>query len=1128
MIGEIVRFEWRYHTRQITFFAASALFFLFGFALTATGYGPDTVHVNSPYSIAQSIAFLSLPAVFLVAAFCANAVVRDREHQMEEIVFTTAVRKRQYLLGRFTGSLLAAYTAFGLSALGMLVAVFMPWQEAGRIGALHAGWYLYALLVFGVPNLLIVAVVLFGVATLTRSVLASYVGAVFVYVLYFVGALLTNSPLMAASKPAEGNAARLASLLDPFALSAFFEQTRTWTPVVRNVRGFELAGNVLLNRLLWIALAMIGLAIVYRVFAFRVVTERGRAVVTPAAEAHASTPYRPLATAPSAWSAWVSATRIEIRSFLFSRPFLVLLALWISLVATEMIGDLSAGEYGVASYPTWGLLFGAMHAPLSIIAFVVLVYYGAEMTWREKTLRMADMLNATPAPRAMFLLSKWAALSVLVLTLLASGIVTGLALQLAKGFVHLQPALLVFAWTEAVPLVLLAGVIVWICESSPQKYVGMFAAIVFIVCIHRGALIGLEHPLLRFATAPELRYSELNGFGHGLVAFHWFMAYWAALAAALLLRKRWLLVAFAALGAWIFWNTNVRNRYENGEDITKWRAAYERTYEPLAALPQPRVTSVSAAVSLHPEARAYGIRGTYALVNESARAIDRVLVTVRRDARKATVSMPHARLMTRDARFGQYVFALDRPLAPNERTELRFELAYANPGFDADNAELAIAENGSYLMSMLTFPGVGYRSSYEIRDAAERRRRGLPAAKKSDPDAESQHDVFTDQWIDLDLEVSTSRDQIAVAPGTLVREWTEGDRRHFHYRSDAKMRNLFTIASARYAVARAQNVELYYDPRHGVNAARMLRAATDSVKLFGESFAPYPRRTLRIAEVPATQPFGGFAVPGMIALTENRAFLIDARDPRRVDLVSRRTAHEVAHQWWGHLLVPADAEGSSMLVETLTKYCELLLLDRKYGDEQVRMSLAFELDAYLAGRADDTAELPLARADRPYLYYRKGSIVMYAIRDLLGEATLHRALRDFIAEEGGPGHLPTTADLLRHLHAVATPQQGALIDDWTKRITLYDLRMESATARRLPGGRYELRLRITTSNVRPEELQVGVYVGDTLRISRHAMHRGMNELTLVVDGVPDSAGIDPNGYRIDGNRSDNWKSVAMK
>ena len=103
MLTDIVRFEWRYHTRQVSFIAAAALFFVFGFALTATGFGPDNVNINSPYSIAQSIGLLSLAAVFILAVFCANAVVRDRETQMEEIVFTTSVTKLPFLIGRFTG-----------------------------------------------------------------------------------------------------------------------------------------------------------------------------------------------------------------------------------------------------------------------------------------------------------------------------------------------------------------------------------------------------------------------------------------------------------------------------------------------------------------------------------------------------------------------------------------------------------------------------------------------------------------------------------------------------------------------------------------------------------------------------------------------------------------------------------------------------------------------------------------------------------------------------------------------------------------------------------------------------------------------------------------------------------------
>ena len=55
VLSEIVRFEWRYHSRQVAFIAASLLFFLLGFALSVTQFGPDNVAVNSPYLVMEGV-----------------------------------------------------------------------------------------------------------------------------------------------------------------------------------------------------------------------------------------------------------------------------------------------------------------------------------------------------------------------------------------------------------------------------------------------------------------------------------------------------------------------------------------------------------------------------------------------------------------------------------------------------------------------------------------------------------------------------------------------------------------------------------------------------------------------------------------------------------------------------------------------------------------------------------------------------------------------------------------------------------------------------------------------------------------------------------------------------------------
>lgn len=150
-------------------FRGGALFAGLGFALTATGFGPANVHINSPYDITQSLGMESLAAVFAIAIFCANSVVRGREHQFEEIVFSTSVEKFPYLFGRFAGSFLAAFTVFSATAVGMIAAELLPLHDASCVGVFSIIPYLWTLLVLVLPGMLVAGVTLFGIATLTRS-----------------------------------------------------------------------------------------------------------------------------------------------------------------------------------------------------------------------------------------------------------------------------------------------------------------------------------------------------------------------------------------------------------------------------------------------------------------------------------------------------------------------------------------------------------------------------------------------------------------------------------------------------------------------------------------------------------------------------------------------------------------------------------------------------------------------------------------------------------------------------------------------------------------------------------------------------------------------------------------------
>ena len=60
--------------------------------------------------------------------------------------------------------------------------------------------------------------------------------------------------------------------------------------------------------------------------------------------------------------------------------------------------------------------------------------------------------------------------------------------------------------------------------------------------------------------------------------------------------------------------------------------------------------------------------------------------------------------------------------------------------------------------------------------------------------------AFDADWINFDATVSTSPDQIAIAPGYLQKEWVENGRRYFHYKMDAPILNIYSFQSGRYAV----------------------------------------------------------------------------------------------------------------------------------------------------------------------------------------------------------------------------------------------------------------------------------------------------------------------------------------
>jgi ABC-2 type transport system permease protein len=445
-------------------------------------------------------------------------------------------------------------------------------------------------------------------------------------------------------------------------------------------------------------------------------------------------------------------------------------------------------------------------------------------------------------------------------------------------------------------------------------------------------------------------------------------------------------------------------------------------------------------------------------------------------------------------------------------------------------------------------PVLGYQPERELELDNERKKYGLNPKERlpdrSDLKARMNNYVSNDaDWVDFRASVSTAPDQIAIAPGYLQREWLEGGRRHFDYAMDSPMLHFFAVLSARYRVQRDRwhdvALEIYYQPGHEYNLERMMQGMKDTLEYCTTQFGPYQHRQVRILEFPRYQTFAE-SFPNTIPYSEGIGFIarVDPDDPKDVDYPYYVTAHEVAHQWWAHQAIGGRVKGATFLSESMAQYTALMVMKRTFGPRQMNRFLRYELDLYLQGRGEERRkEVPLSLVeDQDYIYYRKGSLALYALQDYIGEERVDRAARSFLdAVKFQQPPYTTSLELLGRFRAETPPELSYLVDDLFENITLFDNRATSARYHRRADGKYELRLALSAHKRRADELgnereqplsdliEVGTVdeKGVAVALEKRWFKETESEVTMVLDAAPIRAGIDPLNKLVDRDPDDN-------
>ena len=1182
MFKKLFQFEVYYQLTQRAFPIFALLFLAIGVFVGRQGFAPKGVNFNAVYQVYFYTSIFTLGSVFIIMFFAISAMLKDKQHNMEGLIYSSSIKKSHYFWSRFLGTFIFSVLAFSPFLLGYAIGIHSSSLDPERISDFQLLTYLQPGLYIVIPNIFICSTIVFCVGTLTKNSTATYVSAVFVYMLYFVSSIFLNSPLMAQAVPASPESMIIAAIADPFGIAAFFEQTQYWTPFEKNTQLLSFSGLFLMNRISWILVSIGFLLVTYRLFSFRKITKKVKKEPKANKEEEQLLTYRPinaLNTFKAQKTAFFSLLSIELKSVFRSLPFVAVLLMWLFIVFSELYSTvISGGQYGVSVYPFTNQLIDLFVDPLSIFSLILITFYSSEIVWKERSLNFNNIIDATPVKNWVFFLSKFSALLLLPMILMSTGIIMCMLFQMSLNYTNFEFSLYTsLFYYYGVQLVVYCMIALFVNSLVQHKYMGMGIFGLIVILSLKSGMLGLEHPLTSIGFMPRVSYNNMDGFSDDSILYDHLALFWFALGMLLVLIsfKIWnrgafapfsrklkqlkygwstwqklgytfFILLFIGTGSLVFYNVNIVANYETRNDNLDLRENYERKFKQYEEQKRLVRTSIKTEVAIYPKERMYTVAADYMLKNKSDQPVSELFITERVPLENITIENAH--LVTHDAFYGTYLFQYDHPLQPNDSVRLTFKLKKEIKGYEEDNS---IVNNGTYINRLSDFtPILGYSSGYEITSRIERQIRNLP--KREEEDNSDTHIVLEDFKIEkvrFETIISTSSDQTAISSGNLLKQWSDNNRNYYHYKTSQKILPEVGYFSANYetkkTIHKGISIEQYYDANHEYNIEDIENSVKETLDYCQENFGDYAFDHVRIAEVPSSWPFGGFAHPGTISMVEDRLYLSDVSKEETFNVVAKRVIHEVAHQWWGHTLSAKPVAGGSLFIEGFAKYTEAVVLEKMYGKRALYTLSENTRSRYFSGRSfDGDIEPPVYLVDdQGYIAYGKAYTVLMALRDLIGEKQVNNIIKTITDRHRYINKLEVNSiEFLDEIYKATPTEFHVLIDDWFKKVITYDLGIEDSSYKELTNGTYEVTVNIRAKRFETlaegetkkiaidEPIKIGIFATHPSEVKNDSsilfyesndINKEMTEIKIIVNEKPSYIAIDPYGTRSDENLTDN-------
>ena len=1187
MFKEIFLFELKYVLRKPAVYIYFSVLFLLtlmiGFTISGlfeTTRSDSNTVANSALAVGSILlgttsSIFSILISVLIISISATAIQKDYQYNMHALFFTKPITKAAYFWGRFGAAILATLFVFTGLLLGFMIGI-LPGLDSPVMGPFKFINFLQPFLLFTIPNVLFLGILFFSLTTYLRTTMAAYIVAIVLMMVQILSNTIT----------AEIDNKMLAAILEPSGASALQYITEYWSPVEKNSRLIPFEGALLYNRLLWLGIAIVIGGLSYRGFSFTqslkpIMWFRRKEEIIATVEPSLLT----LSDLPAVTQNFTNSgkrkqlwylTMFEFKKMTGSLFFIIMAALGIGMMV--LVVQFIDTIYGASTYMVTYKVIENVVDIIQLFALIFVIFYSGTSVWRERESKMDELVGTAPISNGTLFFSKFLglALSIGLLYLIAS--IAGIVIQLYSGFYQIDlMQYIVSIFTNIIYGIVLIGLSVAVQVYSPNKYLGFFLALLPVVILPIVfGLLEVDNDLLDFnSTGGGRPYSDMNGYGGSFNQWPFYRLYWISIVAFLSLlailvyprgkeiniKKRWKLSAYfntnaykglmtaclliaLVMGGFIYYQTKVLQVRTEPKVAEKNAADTEKKYKRFQSLPQPRIMAVSLEADIFTADKRLEVKGSYVLLNKTGEAID----TLYFDYAGGKKSPYHFRVfdpsvpftvVSDDAERGIRILRLNKSLMPGDSILFAFDMYYEPRGlFDRINSP--VVNNGTFINNGI-LPTVGYNANGELSQNKARKEYGLapkPRMAAVDDSAARMNNYISNDadWIRFDVVLSTDKGQTAIAPGYLQKTWEKDNRQYFKYAMDSPILNFYSFLSADYSLKKDKwkdvNIEIYYHKGHEYNLDRMISAIKKSLDYYTVQFGPYQHRQVRILEFPRYSSFAQ-SFPNTIPYSEGIGFITKVGDgPDDIDVPFYVTAHEVAHQWWAHQVIGGNVQGSVLMSETMSQYSALMVMEKLYGSAAMKKFLKDEMDKYLLGRATEgRGELPLMLCEnQQYIHYNKGSVVMYALKDFLGEEKLNGAISRYLKKTKFSGPIYTNSiEFVDSIKAVTPDSLMYLVEDMFEKITLYENYVKALSFKQQPDKTYKVSLTVGSSKYYADSvgketkvavkdyMDIGIFGVESndknkdkpLVFQRIKMDQPEKTFEFVVKEKPISAGIDP-------------------